>query len=200
MNVIRSCIFACAILGLPLLSHADGFNTTQVVHWKGVGVPVQLPEGLGGDTVPAGTTCYKVPMFLASNGIRIGSGYDCIFALGSAATTGEGSVSTHYVFAFQGMGSFISENRVILRAGTDNDELNPVLDGEVAFNSEITHILGSLPQGDNIVDGTRRFRKVSGRVRASGAVSQANLPAELVFDTLYVIEFNAGSKRNNDRD
>jgi len=177
------------IFMLAFSAHADSSGIIPLVQWKGTGVPVSLPEGLGGEVVPAGTPCYKVPMLLPNTAIRIGTGYDCLTNPGSLAATGEGTVTTNYIFAFHGLGAIVSQNRVVIRSAADDDVLNPQGLEASAVNQRITHILGSFPATDNIVGGTRRFRELhGGRVRVSGAVSLANFPEELVFDSFYTIE------------
>ena len=195
MNKTGRNSFFIVVFMLAFSAHADGLNIVRLVQWKGVGVPVALPEGLGGEAVPAGTPCYKVPMLLPNTAIRIGTGFDCLTNPGSLAGTGEGTVTTNYIFSFQGLGSIVSKNRVVIRSAADDDVLNPPGVEEQSVNKHITHILGSFPEGDNIVGGTHRFSEIEGgHVRVSGAVSLANFPQELVFDSLYVIEASSSSE------
>ena len=190
MNIQRKiCALLFTVLLLsPMYALAGRVDVVHVVQWLGVGLPVSLPEGVGGDTVPAGTPCYEVPMVIPNTSIRIGSGYDCITNAGSLLDTGNGTVTTYYIFAFRGQGSIVSQNRVVVRAASDDDELNPISGDESPVNEHITHILGSFPSKDTIVDGARRFRNAKGRVRVSGAVSLANFPNEIVFDDLFIID------------
>ena len=190
MKMIKQLLWTTGLLifiALPIQANATGeIGFTQIVQWKGAGLPVALPAGVGGDVVPEGTPCYEVPMVMPQTGIRIGTGFDCITNPGSLPSTGEGSVTTYYIFAFRGRGSIISENRVVVRLSEDYDDLNPP---STPFNQNITHILGSFPSENTIVGGTRRFKKAEGKVRVSGAVSLANFPDEIVFDDLFVIDF-----------
>jgi len=182
------CITSLLIfITMPAQATAGGtVGFTQLVQWKGTGVPVELPAGVGGNVVPAGTPCYEVPMVMPQTGVRLGTGFDCISNPGSLPIVGEGSVTTYYIFAFLGRGSIISENRVVVRIAEDYDEANLT---SLPFNTEVTHILGSFPTDNTIVGGTRRFENTEGKVRVSGAVSLANFPNEIVFDDLFVIDF-----------
>lgn len=190
MSYIKKLMWLVAFLiVIPTQVNADGgFNISHLVQWKGTGVPVELPKGVGGKVVPAGTACYEVPMVIPQTGIRIGTGFDCISNSGSLVDTGEGTVTTYYIFVFSGLGSIISQNRVVVRNAADNDAYNPVPTGEDPVNKDLTHILGSFPDDDTIVGGTKRFKKTEGKVRVSGGVSLANFPSEIVFDDLFVID------------
>ena len=191
MKLFKLCLRTAGVFIVIILpfhtSIAGGIGFTQIVQWKGVGEPVTLPAHIGGNVVPKGMPCYKVPMVMPQTGIRIGTGFDCITNPGSLST-GEGTVTTYYIFAFRGRGTIISENRVVVRLATDDDNMNPVPTGSPPVNENFTHILGSFPSENTIVGGTRKFRKVEGKVRVSGGVSLANFPAEIVFDDLFVFD------------
>ncbi|MGD8568514.1 MAG: hypothetical protein PVJ39_10530 [Gammaproteobacteria bacterium] len=192
MNLFKLCLKTVSVsimIFLPFQSSiAGGLGFTQIVQWKGVGEQVTLPAHIGRDVVPAGITCYKVPMVMPQTGIRIGTGFDCITNPGSLPAVGEGTVTTYYIFAFQGRGTIISENRVVVRSALDSDELNPVPMGSPPANENFTHILGSFPSENTVVGGTRKFRKAEGKVRVSGGVSLADFPNTIVFDDLFVFD------------
>jgi len=174
---------------LAFVAHADGSNIIQLVQWKGAGMPVALPEGLGGETAPAGTLCYKVSRLLPNTAIRIGTVFDCLTHPGSLAGAGEGTVTTNYIFSFHGLGLIVSQNRVVIRSAADDDVSNSPSIEESPVNKRITHILGSFPGTGHIIDGTRSFSEIEGgRVRVSGMVGLANFPEVLVFDNLLIIE------------
>ena len=190
MKMIKQLLWTTGLfifVALPIQADATGaVGFTQIVQWKGIGLPVALPVGVGGNVVPAGTACYEVPMVMPQTGIRIGTGFDCISNPGSLVDYGEGTVTTHYIFAFRGRGSIISENRVVVQLAADNDPMNQTSN---PVNTNLTHILGSFPSENTIAGGTRKFRKAEGKVRVSGAVSLANFPNEIVFDDLFLIDF-----------
>ena len=179
------------VVGFPIQAHAKGnANFVNIVQWKGSATPVELPEGVGGDVVLAGTPCYEVEMVNPATGWRIGTGYDCIANPGSLLDANEGTVTTYYIFSFLGRGSIISHNRVVVRSASDDDTYNPVPVGHGPVNSDFTHILGSFPTDNTIEGGTRRYKNASGRVRVSGGVSLTNFPTTIEFDDLFVIDAN----------
>jgi hypothetical protein len=53
-----------------------------------------------------------------------------------------------------------------------------------------THLIGSFPANNTVVDGTGRFHKTSGRVRVSGAAELSQYPEQIVFDHLFVMDFD----------
>jgi hypothetical protein len=190
-SVLLSVPIILIFIGLPIQSHAKGgLNLVRIVQWKGTATPVELPKSVGGDIVPAGTPCYEVEMVNPLTGWRIGTGYDCITNPGSLVVTGEGTVTTYYIFVFRGRGSIISHNRVVVRSSSDDDVYNPVPTGQDPVNLHFTHILGSFPNENTIAGGTRRFKNASGKVRVSGGVSLANFPDTIEFDDLFVIDFD----------
>lgn len=190
-SILFSIVIILIFIGVPIQSQAKGgINLVRIVQWKGTATPVELPKGVGGGVVQAGTPCYEVEMVNPSTGWRIGTGYDCITNPGSLVVTGEGTVTTYYIFAFRGRGSIISHNRVVVRSSSDDDTFNPVPTGQDPVNLNFTHILGSLPTENTITGGTRRFKNASGKVRVSGGVSLANFPDTIEFDDLFVIDFD----------
>jgi hypothetical protein len=192
MSLVKLCLRTVSVFIVTLLPFqsgiAEGVGFTQIVQWKGVGEPVTLPAHIGRNVVPAGITCYKVPMVMPQTGIRIGTGFDCITNPGSLPAVGEGTVATYYIFAFRGRGTIISENRVVVRSALDSDEMNPVPIGSPPVNENLTHILGSFPSENTIVGGTKKYRKAQGKVRVSGGVSLADFPNTIVFDDLFVFD------------
>ena len=199
MNTLKTYLWsACLLSIIAIPAHGDAYNSGhskdainvfQLVQWKGVGVPVSLPKGVGADVVAEGSPCYTVPMVQPQTGIEIGTGYDCITNPGSLVELGAGTVTTYYIFAFRGRGSLVSENRVVVRMADDTDSMNPIPTDSVSANDDMTHILGSFPTNNTIAGGTGFYRKAKGQVRVSGAVSLAHFPDEIVFDDLFVINY-----------
>jgi len=182
------------IAGLIISTSAQARGSSPgpdlMVQWKGDAFPATLPANVGGDTVPEGSECFKVTMTNPNTGFEIGNGYDCITNLGSFVDTGEGTITTRYIFVFTDGSSIVTENRVIAKQVEDNDPLNPIPAGGESANGNSTHSIGGFPSNNTIIDGFQRFSKASGRVTVFGAPNLSFLPGKIVFDHLFLVEFN----------
>ncbi len=186
ITVISTVVLLASISTMASAREHGGHNL--LVQWKGVALPASLPAGVGGDTVPAGTSCFKLPMVTPGTNIRIGTGFDCIANLGSVPTTGEGTVTTYYIFVFGDEGSIVTQNRAVVRLSADDDPLNPIPVSGASGNGNSTHLVGSTSTENTIADGTRQFRNAEGNVHVTGAPNLASFPAQIVFDHIFVID------------
>ena len=124
--------------------------------------------------------CFDIDLIDIKTGEVIGTASDCLEVLGMDECGGLRVIGTT-VFNFNG-GTLISRGLT---------SVQPTTHGSLGR----THITGSIPEpGDNsILHGTKKFKKASGPVRLSGAVTmQPDLPnagdLTISFDCLFVIE------------
>lgn len=183
MKGIMHKFIATLLLGLfcfhPFAAMAtSGPAVNLVVQWKGTGELGPLPAGVGGDVVPEGFQCVSVVMLDPRTERRIGTGYDCVTDFGSLPVLGYGAVTTYYIFHFFNRGSIITENVVTVQ---------PMLAG--SMDGGFSHVVGGFPANDQdtIQGGTRAFKGVEGRVRASGGVNVLQFPPLLSFNYIFQI-------------
>ncbi len=156
---------------------AKGADPTLVVALRGTdnGFLMDIPETPGGATQGL---CYDLAMVDVKTGKVIGNALDCLADIGAGEKSGVILTGTTF-FNFPG-GQLVSRGRTTVQ------ELN-----EPA--TIFTHITGAIPApGSNqVLSGTRRFKKASGTVRLSGTVDLTNFTGQdgdpITFDCIFEI-------------
>lgn len=173
---------------LPLTAQSLTLQMLGPSEIVGTAAVIDVREGTNIDFAGLGVdgndfVCFEMPLVEAATDIILGSGVDClrfdppglIFggnpALADGVTVTEGTM-TVTVFSF-----FVLPGGTLVNFGTTT--IQPFVagfgDGFIAGDSgnpQVTHLTGSIPNGaSSIAAGTRRFSRVSGHGRVSGAVS-----------------------------
>lgn len=173
--IIINCL---AILASILSPQTAVAKETIVVALRGTDTGVLKTSPVPGETKEL--LCFDVDLIDVKTGNVIGTASDCLEVLGMDECGGIKVIGTT-VFNFP-QGTLISRGLT---------SVQPTTHGSTGR----THITGSIPEpGDNnILHGTKRFKKASGPVRLSGAVTmQPDVPSlgdlTISFDCLFVIE------------
>ncbi len=170
-----------AMIALSPSAEAKQGGKVLTLNVKGTGVAYT-------DTIPAidgtGTseaTCFDVELYDLNNGFQIGTATDCLADIIDVHGDGDSMmlVGTTY-FNFTGGGQIVTRGKTTVRQ---------ILHGENNF----THITGAEPSGGNdILSGSKQFKKAEGSARLSGLVNLSKLGSdgEITFDCVFVINLD----------
>jgi hypothetical protein len=187
---IAAVVIVAGILGtstvLPYVDADRDRNKTMALRFIGDGkfLPIEerpILEGLDPEIqdviLDPDTLCYEVPLERLGNGKIIGTGLDCLSDIQADEETGAITLTDVTVFNIKKK-VLVSVSDVTIHPNLTDDTEN------------VTHITGSFPDEDNIVYGTKKFDDASGSVRLSGGVNMNEFPEKIVFDCIFVINFN----------
>ena len=146
-----------------------------VVTLKGLGLPVDTPQGVSGD-------CFKTDLFDTKKHKLIGDGLDCLVVVDSTES-GMLLVDRTTVFNFNDG----KRGRLVARGMTT---VVPIFGASSPLYS---HVVGDVDSTtSNIVSalGTKDFKRRTGSVRLSGIVNLVDHPGKILFNCIFVIEFD----------
>ncbi len=186
IRLITTFLSLFTLLAVSNISYADrdrdrghrGGGKILTLNLKGTGIAydAEVPAIAGSGTTAA--TCFDVELFDLSNGLQIGTASDCL----SDIVDNGGSVQLVATTFF----NFTGGSQLVSRGLTT---VQPILHGA----NDFTHITGAEPSGGNdIISGSRRFRKAEGGVRLSGLVNLSELATlgKASFDCIFVVNLD----------
>lgn len=172
----RGFVLAAAVTGVLVSQMAFADNDKNlVVALRGTAVAQQrtIPQTPQGSTT---ANCFDLALVDVAKNEVIGTATDCLSDFGPDAITGT------TIFHFR-------EGTLTTRGRTT---VQPI--SSSALPSPSTHITGSIPvpNTNQVLSGTGKFRDKSATVRLSGAVNLMRLAShnEITFDCLFVIDLH----------
>jgi hypothetical protein len=153
------------------VAFAGAANPNLVVLLKGLGTPVVIDDPrVEGD-------CFETILYDVSTNLPIGTGADCL-VVSDADSAGNILIDRTTVFDFP-------SGRLITHGATT---VVPIFGNS---SPAYTHVVGDVDEAtQNIIGGTHNFANKTGDVRLSGIVNLADLPDSILFNCIFIIDFD----------